>query len=97
MPFAAGQRSNKRESVVSAFGYIAAVRTPEWNYSAVWNKELYAGKYKPQLYNRKTDPEELKDVASDYPAVVKELQAKLDAYISSGWDMTSGSFNEKAD
>ncbi len=97
MPFVRGERTNTRDSAVSAFGYIAAVRTPEWNYSAIWNKEKYAGQYKPQLYNRKTDPEELQDVAADHPAVVKELQAKLDAYISSGWEITSGSFNEKAD
>ena len=73
-----------------------AVRTPEWNYSAIWNKEKYEGRYAPQLYDRKKDPEELQSVADQYPAVVKELQTKLERYIASGWGMTNGSFNEKA-
>jgi arylsulfatase A-like enzyme len=95
-PYVTGQRSNQREYVVQAYGWIAAVRTPEWNYSAIWNREKYEGKYPPQLYNRKNDPEELHSVAEQHPAVVKELQTKLEQYIASGWGVTSGSFNEKA-
>ena len=95
-PYVAGQRSNPRDHVVQAYGWIAAVRTPEWNYSAIWNKEKYEGRYAPQLYDRKKDPEELQSVADQYPAVVKELQTKLERYIASGWGMTNGSFNEKA-
>jgi hypothetical protein len=79
---------------VSAFGYIASVRTLEWNYSAVWNKEKYKGMYKPQLYKSANDAHELHDVADQYPNVVKDLQAKLERYIASGWDITRGSFNE---
>jgi arylsulfatase A-like enzyme len=82
--------------VVSAFGYIASVRTPEWNYSAIWNKEKYKGTYKPQLYDSRRDPHELHDVADQNPAVVKDLQSKLERYVSSGWEITRGSFNEKA-
>jgi arylsulfatase A-like enzyme len=95
-PYVTGARTNQRDHVVSAYGYIASVRTPEWNYSAVWNKEKYKGDYQPQLYNRKKDPQELRDVASQHPAVVKELHAKLARYIASGWEITRGSFNEKA-
>lgn len=95
-PLVTGANGSSRDHVVSAFGYIAAVRTPEWNYSAVWNKEKYAGSYRPQLYRSQKDPQELRNVADQYPAVVKELQAKLDAYIASGWNVTRGSFNEKA-
>jgi arylsulfatase A-like enzyme len=95
-PFVAGQRSNPRDHVVQAYGWIAAVRTPEWNYSAIWNKEKYEGRYAPQLYDRKNDPEELHSVADQHPAVVKELQTKLEQYIASGWGITNGSFNEKA-
>lgn len=95
-PLVTGAVSANRDHVVSAFGYIASVRTHEWNYSAVWNKEKYKGSYKPQLYNSKNDPHELKDVADQNPAVVKELQGKLERYIESGWDITRGGFNEKA-
>jgi len=95
-PYVTGQASNSRDHVVQAFGYIAAVRTPEWNYSAIWNKEKYEGSYAPQLYDRKNDPEELHSVAANHPAVVKEMQLKLEQYIASGWGLTNGSFNEKA-
>ncbi len=95
-PYVAGQSSNTRDHVVQAYGYIAAVRTPEWNYSAVWNREKYVGNYAPQLYNRQKDPDELHSVAEQNPAVVKELHAKLEQYIATGWGITGGSFNEKA-
>jgi arylsulfatase A-like enzyme len=95
-PYVTGQRSNPRDHVVQAFGWIAAVRTPEWNYSAIWNKEKYEGKYPPQLYDRKKDPDELHSVADRHPTVVKELQTRLEQYIASGWGITNGSFNEKA-
>lgn len=94
-PYVSGERTNQRDHIVSAYGYIASVRTPEWNYSAIWNKEKYTGTYKPQLYNRQSDPEELTNVAERNPAVVKDLHAKLERYIASGWAITRGSFNEK--
>jgi arylsulfatase A-like enzyme len=94
-PYVTGEKSNQRNHAISAFGYIASVRTHEWNYSAVWNREKYVGSYSPQLYNRRNDPQELRDAASQNPAVVKELQAELDRYIASGWDITRGSFNER--
>jgi arylsulfatase A-like enzyme len=95
-PLVTGAESPQRDHVVSAFGYIASVRTPEWNYSAIWNKEKYQGTYKPQLYNSNQDPHELRDVADQNLSVVKDLQAKLERYIASGWEITRGSFNEKA-
>lgn len=94
-PYINGDTTNKREYVVSSFGYIAAVRTPEWNYSAVWNKEKFQGYYKPQLYDLKNDPHELKSVADQHPDVLKHLQAKLDEYLNSGKDITNGTFSEE--
>ncbi len=93
-PYISETRTPNRDHVVSAFGYIASVRTLEWNYSAVWNKEKYKGAYQPQLYHTTTDPHELHDVADQNPTVVKDLQAKLERYIASGWEITRGSFNE---
>jgi arylsulfatase A-like enzyme len=95
-PYILEEKSNKRDHVVQAFGWIAAVRTPEWNYSAIWNREKYVGEYAPQLYDTREDPQELKNVADQHPAVVKDLHAKLERYIASGWDVTGGSFAEKA-
>jgi arylsulfatase A-like enzyme len=95
-PYVTGEKTNSRDHIVTAYGYIASVTTPDWNYSAIWNKEKYQGTYKPQLYDRKKDPHELKNVADQHPEVLKHLQAKLDQYIASGWDITNGSFNEKA-
>lgn len=94
-PFVTGERTNRREYIVSAFGGIASVRTPEWNYSAIWDKEKYQGQYKPQLYDLKNDPDELKTVADDHPDVLTHLQSKLDEYIDSGKDITGGSFSEE--
>jgi arylsulfatase A-like enzyme len=95
-PYVTGARRNQRDHVISAYGYVAAVRTPEWNYSAVWNKEKYEGKYAPQLYDVHKDPQELKTVAESHPVVVRELQSKLERYIASGWSITNGSFHEVA-
>jgi hypothetical protein len=81
--------------VINCFGYVAAVRTAEWNYSAVWNREKFTGEYKAQLYNRLRDPDELVDLAAGNPSVIRELHPKLEQYISSGWEITKGSFNEK--
>jgi arylsulfatase A-like enzyme len=93
-PYVTGERTNRRDHIVSGFGYVGAVRTEEWNYSAVWNRERYKGHFQAQLYDRKKDPDELVNVAAQNPAVIEKLQAKMDHYISSGWEITKGSFNE---
>lgn len=95
-PYITDEKKNDREFVVSSFGYIASVRTHEWNYSAIWDKEKYkGGSYSPQLYDLNKDPEELTNVADQHPQVLKNLQEKLDDYIASGKDLTNGSFSEQ--
>jgi len=74
-PYILDDKRNNRDHVIQAFGWIAAVRTPEWNYSAIGNREKYAGEYAPQLYDTRKDPQELKNVAEQHPAVVKDLHA----------------------
>jgi hypothetical protein len=91
-PYAAGRRSNNRDHIVPGFGWIASVRTPEWNYIAVWNPEKYPGSFAPQLYNSRKDPQELKNVIDSYPHVANDLDARLRAYIDGGWEITKGSF-----
>lgn len=94
-PFITGEKTNPREYIVSSFGAIAAVRTPEWNYSAVWDKAKYKGNYEPQLYDLKNDPDELKNVAASHPQVLSHLQSKLDEYLASGKNITDGVFSEE--
>ena len=89
------RKGEPAEYIVSTFGGVAAVRTPEWNYSAVWDKERYKGNYKPQLYDLKNDPDELKSVADDHPEVITHLQSKLDEYLASGKDITKGTFSQE--
>jgi arylsulfatase A-like enzyme len=91
-PYVTGDKTNPREYIVSAFGPVASVRTPEWNYSAVWSKGHGQDDYKPQLYDLKKDPDELTTVADQHPEVVTHLQAKLDEYLASGKDLTNGNF-----
>jgi arylsulfatase A-like enzyme len=93
--FVTGEKTNPREYIVSSFGAIAAVRTPEWNYSTVWDKAKYKGNYEPQLYDLKNDPDELKNVAASHPQVLSHLQSKLDEYLASGKDLTEGTFSEE--
>ena len=92
-PFVTGEQTNNREYVVSSFGGIAAVRTAEWNYSAVWDKNRYKGNYEPQLYDLKSDPDELKSVSDDHPEVLTHLQSKLDEYLAQGKNITEGTFS----
>lgn len=94
-PLVTGKTKSLRDYAVQAYGWIAAVRTPEWNYTQVWKPEAYQGKYSPQLYNLEKDPEELKNVADNYPDIVRQLSAKLNEYLASGEALTRGSFQEK--
>ena len=94
-PLVTGETKSLRDYAVQAYGWIASVRTREWNYNQVWKPEAYDGKYAPQLYDLIKDPEELTNVAGKYPDVVRELSAKLKGYFDAGEGLTRGSFHEK--
>jgi len=91
-PLVTGETKAVHEFLVQAYGYIGAVRTPEWNYSALIDPERHGRPYKPQLYNREKDPQELNSVADQYPDVVADLDQKLRDYLASGESVSSGSF-----
>ena len=92
-PMVTGETSSIRDHVVQGYGWIGAVRTPEWNCSAVWNPEKYEDDYAPQLYNTEKDADELTSVADKYPDVVADLRKKMDEYIAAGEGLTKGHFH----
>jgi arylsulfatase A-like enzyme len=94
-PLVTGAERSSRDYAIHAYGWIAALRTAEWNYSQVWRPEAYKGQYRPQLYHLSEDPEELTNVAEKYPDVVRRLAALLKDYLASGEAITQGSFHER--
>ncbi len=94
-PLVTGQTRSLREFAVQAYGWIAAIRTREWNYSQIWKPKAYEAEYPPQLYNLVKDPEELTNVADKHPDVVRRLSSQLKEYLDSGREVTRGSFHEK--
>ena len=94
-PLVTGETKSLRDYTVHGYGWIAAVRMGEWNYSQIWNPQGYVGEYRPQLYNLSQDPEELHDVAERHPDVTRQLAEKIREYTESGREVTRGSFHEK--
>jgi arylsulfatase A-like enzyme len=95
-PLVTGATKSLRDSVEQAYGWIAAVRTREWNYSQIWKPAaMRTSDYPPQLYNLEKDPRELARVASKYPEVTRQLSARLQEYLASGEEITRGSFYAK--
>jgi len=94
-PLVTGQTRSIREYAVQAYGWIAAIRNREWNYSRIWKPEGYQEKYAPQLYDLTKDPQELHDVADKHSDVTRQLSAQLMEYLRSGEALTRGSFQEK--
>jgi arylsulfatase A-like enzyme len=78
-PLVTGERSGGlRDVVIFAFGLYASVRTEEWNYHTAWAKPQRGQVRPPELYDRRSDPEELVNVIDQHPDVARELQALLD-------------------
>lgn len=96
-PLVTGEIKSVHEYLVQAYGYVAAVRTPEWNFSTVFDEERYPKPegYPPQLYNLEKDPQELTNVAEQHPDIVADLTAKMRDYLESGKGITSGHFQPR--
>ncbi len=67
-----------RDTIITAFGWYASVRTKDWNYHTAWATTTRGRVRPPELYDRRSDPEELVNVIDQHPDVAKELQARLD-------------------
>ncbi len=79
---------SKRERVITGWGEHAAVRTHEWCYLGRWSR----GAPFNQLYDVRSDPQELHDVADRHPNIVKELRSRLEEHVEAGWAITRGTF-----
>jgi len=82
------ERSPNGERIVTGWGEHGAVRTPEWCYIGRWSR----GSQFEELYDLRRDPEELNNVASQNPSVVKELREHLRKHVEAGWEITRGTF-----
>jgi hypothetical protein len=83
--------ASKRETIVTGWGEHGAVRDHEWVYIGRWSP----GPKFEELYNVRTDPKELKNVATDNPGVVAEYRGRLKDHVDWGWDITRGTFATK--
>ena len=105
-PLVTGETRTVRDAVVQSYGWVGAARNQEWSYSEIWKPEARQdqyritpsgplGNYKPQLYNLEKDPNELTDVAGQYPDIARQMSARMKEYIAAGEGITFGSFNAK--
>jgi arylsulfatase A-like enzyme len=86
------QKPPGRQAIVTAFGYYASVRTPEWNLIVPWDMEKVDRPKFAQLYDLRSDPRELTNVIDQHPQVAVELRQKLTAYLEEGRALTAGTF-----
>lgn len=83
--------------VVQGYGWVAGIRTQEWQMSRVMDRNKLGYDFDTQLYNRADDPDELTNVATQNPDVVADLSARIDSYLAAGAGLTDGTFNAKED
>ena len=82
---------------MQAYGWVGGVRTKDWQFSKIIDREKLGFDYATQLYDRANDPDELTDVADQHPEVVADLTAKMEAYLESGKEITMGYFHAQED
>ena len=61
----------------------------------MWDQEQYGKEFGPELYNRESDPDELTNVADQYPDVVADLNAKIRDYMEAGRELVKGTFHAR--
>ena len=85
------RRDSGRETIITGWGEHAAIRTPEWLYIGRWS----AGPPFEELYEVRSDPDELRNVADKHPSAVKNFRKQLEQYVADGWQITRGTFAQK--
>ena len=94
-PLITGKPSS-RETIVTAFGHYASVRTARWNCVTPWAELPTRHSPRHDLYDLEDDPEELTNVVDDHPNVVKELSDWLSAHIEKLGSQVQGTFQSHA-
>ena len=89
--------ASARDHLVQAYGWVGGVRTKDWQFSKIIDREKLGYDFETQLYDRAEDPDELTNVAGSRPDVVADLTAKMEAYLESGKELTLGSFHARED
>jgi len=79
-----------RETIVTAFGHYASVRTGKWNYVRPWTELPGDRRPRHDLYDLEADPEELTNVLDDHRDVAAELDAFLADHIEQHAPITRG-------
>ena len=106
-PLASGVTRKMHEYLVQAYGWVAAVRNQEWSYSEIWKPEARQALV-PQVSRRAPLLRISRNFTTSwmtrrnswtsrrkYRDVAHQMSAKLKEYISSGVDLTFGSFNSQ--
>jgi len=84
LPLMKGEERNLHpEGVITAFGDYVSLRDKRWNYINRYRGENAGNE--PQLFNLEQDPKETKNIALDYPEVLKTMQDKINEFISHVW------------
>ena len=90
-------RGDAPEYVVSGFGHYACIRTKKWNYVRPWTQNEREATPREDLYDLQTDPEELTNVVTEHPDVVRELAPRLEDHLRRFAPLTDGSFQSPAE
>ena len=85
------RRDSGRETIITGWGEHAAIRTPEWLYIGRWS----VGPPFEELYELRTDPDELRNVADKHPSAIQNFRRQLKQYVADGWQITRGTFAQK--
>ncbi len=93
----ANGEESPHDGLVQGYGWVAAIRTKEWQFSKTMDRSKLGYDYAPELYSRADDADELTNVADQHPDVVADLSARIDAYLESGKDITTGHFHARED